>query len=353
MKCRKVKRYLERYAVDDSGLGMKREIREHIAACRDCMGTLEYLESFKKKMGALKQQKAPAGFLTEINRRIDEPSLFRKAAQFLFYPLKIKVSFAAAGALASVMIILYSSSTSTVKQPVRAPFPIAQIERRESSLKLRDMEYRARIKAAESAAPGEGLTADKKAQPPLIAVKKDVKPPEKKIIRSDYGTGNAYEIALLVQSRVPEMYREDAKDMADRNSLASSRSMDDEKAVSGGAPSMIQESRKEQAGAAESEKVKSEVQADKAKKAAPAGKPRKETIDEIKAATAKLGGKILIGKYNNQTKEMEYIILEVPARNYPEFIKRLKDIGTLQKEAPEKAQKGQKMQEIKVLLINQ
>ena len=359
MKCRKVKKYLEQNADEASGLRMKRDIREHIAACGECMNYFDSLISYHKRLNSLKQHRAPAGFLAEINRRIDEPSFFRKTVNLLFFPLKIKVSLEAAGALASVMIILYSYNT--VKQAERAPFPLAQIERRESSLKLRDMDYKARMKAAESITPAGGTVLKndtEKRQPPLIAENKARPPKLKKILLPGSHVGNAYEIALLVVPQAPEIYGEARKDDLDSNHLASSRSMSDEKAPLGGAPSAIYESRKEQAGPAETikeEQAKSEVEApaDNAKKSAPAGKPRKETIDEIKAATAKLGGKILSGKYNNQTKEMEYIILEIPSWKYPEFINRLKKLGTLQNEAPEKAQKGQKMQEIKVLLINQ
>ncbi len=350
MKCREVKKYLEEYADNLPDRRMKKKIREHISWCRDCMGELDNLLAYKKSIDYLKRHRAPAGFLDQINRRIDEPSFFRKMAQFLFVPLKIKLPLESAAALATVLIVLYVSDPHRFAEKVS--FPVARTEKDMPIYRHSDTLYRESLKTAEKIAPAPEAAPEGDAgrRQPLIAENKAVQPKVKKILLPSSNVRISYEIALLVP---PEASSEEAEAVADRNSMSSLRGMSDDKSPAGGAPLAVYEERARQAESAKDDLVKSEAPAETAKRSAQSGKQRKEVIDEIKTVTVKMGGKILSGKYNNQTKAMEYVIVEIPSRNYPEFIKKLKNMGTLQNEAPEKAQKGSKMQQLKVLLINQ
>ena len=71
MKCKDARELINSYI--DNGLDPEKDslLMEHISQCSRCSEELRFLMEYKKAVKEIKPVKAPAGFMTELNRRLE------------------------------------------------------------------------------------------------------------------------------------------------------------------------------------------------------------------------------------------------------------------------------------------
>ncbi|HPF04967.1 MAG TPA: zf-HC2 domain-containing protein, partial [Spirochaetota bacterium] len=79
MKCRDARELINSYI--DNGLDPEKDkfLMEHVKKCSRCSEELRFLIVYRKTVKKIKPVKAPAGFMSELNKRIEleQNSLFR------------------------------------------------------------------------------------------------------------------------------------------------------------------------------------------------------------------------------------------------------------------------------------
>ena len=107
-----------------------RSVEEHLADCPTCAAELASLRTYLEAMDSLPQVQAPAGFLTSVHERLEQPGLLKRLLTWVFLPLKVKLPFEAAGLVAaSVLVVLLYRGTSPEKAQFTSvsPAPTSQV----------------------------------------------------------------------------------------------------------------------------------------------------------------------------------------------------------------------------------
>ncbi len=68
MDCREIKKLLDQYIDNDLSKDVSAVVRKHLSSCIECGAELALLKKYKKEMASLKEVKAPADFLQQLNR---------------------------------------------------------------------------------------------------------------------------------------------------------------------------------------------------------------------------------------------------------------------------------------------
>ena len=112
MKCPEVRRLLHEYLEKTLGERQRALLEDHAGSCPDCRRELEKALRYREMMSGLSRVDAPDGFLAGVRRRIAEEKLpekqgiLRRAREFLFFPLKIKLPIEATAVAAAVLAIV-------------------------------------------------------------------------------------------------------------------------------------------------------------------------------------------------------------------------------------------------------
>ncbi len=105
-------------------------MEEHLADCRTCAAELASLRTYLEAMDSLPQVQAPAGFLTSVHERLEQPGLLKRLLTWVFLPLKVKLPFEAAGLVAaSVLVVLLYRGIGPEKAQFASvsPAPTSQV----------------------------------------------------------------------------------------------------------------------------------------------------------------------------------------------------------------------------------
>ena len=100
MECAEVREFLSEYTLDGE---LKADVDKHLLSCKACREEAVLL----KELGSLKEVKAPEDFLEKVHERLARRFEFKKIAQLLFFPLRIKIPLELATAVATVILASY------------------------------------------------------------------------------------------------------------------------------------------------------------------------------------------------------------------------------------------------------
>jgi hypothetical protein len=112
MKCPEVRRLFDEYLEKTLGERQRALLEDHAGSCPDCRRELEKVLHYREMMSGLSRVDAPDGFLAGVRRRVAEENIpekqgiLRRAREFLFFPLKIKLPIEATAVAAAVLAIV-------------------------------------------------------------------------------------------------------------------------------------------------------------------------------------------------------------------------------------------------------
>lgn len=366
MKCDQVKNQLDAYISNDLKPDIKNKVGKHILECKACQEELIFIQKYSSEMASLKKIKAPNDFLEMLHKRIVNEPFYKKLIQKLFLPLTIKIPFEAAGALAIIILIVYIYGPI---EPVKRIFKTA-IEHdqflAEENVKIKSQKKQpSRIAVNRSVAPS--IPKKIKTAPVRTAVKKKAK---------SYPEIKTFEIALLITNATAKTSSRDIEYSSPSASESPYSSFDDDKQESytSKKTEKSDELDKEIKFQKMAESVKAKKRSIKREDIAPTSSKERSTIssiDRIRNITTSLQGKILKEEdkkqiNNNRVKDNrgasiqkqgeqvhQYIVVEIPVKNYRSFINELTRIGKITKGLPEKPELFQTIKmKIKISTLN-
>ena len=332
MKCSKVKNLLADYANNDLKPDIKLVIKNHLSKCSDCREELKYLKKYIKEISSMPEVKAPKNFLDQIHNRLEKETASEKIISKLFFPLKIKIPLEAAGvlAMAALVILIFNPfEPAKLQYHEEAGHLEAPLEKTSSEIVL-NLRSRSRPKGF--------ISEDKKSAPLPLKEKPSIRDEteaeetisEEKILpskslmnkrKADYFSKDAdqpktYDVILYV--------KEKSKTEGD-DALGSAAADKPEDSAISTSPGM---------------KIKKRSYGKKAGKVSEKSRPAKrdikeiESTEQIKTIARSLNGKLTRKIYDEKTKSYKYIIVEIPARNYSKFVKRLNTNWSIKRQQP-------------------
>lgn len=344
MDCREVKRIMQLYIDDEIDRDMKNAFRLHIESCENCRIEFDKLLAYKSEMGSLKRINAPVSFLDEIHERIEKPPLMKRLTERLFLPVKIKLPLEAAGVLAIVLIVFFLySPMESLKRKIQ---PVSEDRDITAEYELEDMAEQAIEESGRSfsrkPARFDGRALRKAMEKRTEGAKTGASQMKEKNSGSPADASVTYELALLIPSAssaapLPAAPPEKAVNIADSGEMGSVQGAGAAK-DSGETPEtergLVERKKSLEM---EDESLKDEAKAD----ASPvSGKSSlyehtpAPVQGELRRIASSFGGEIIKEESSPGTGEAEYIILLIPAENYPGFLKEIKNIGILEEKRP-------------------
>ncbi|OHD66799.1 MAG: hypothetical protein A2176_10020 [Spirochaetes bacterium RBG_13_51_14] len=303
MRCRHVNILLADYRDKNLSSQDMASVKEHLAQCAGCREEYQFLKKYRNGIDAFPVLDPPDNFLEKIHERItagERRGLIRK----LFYPLKIKLPLEAAGVLALTLIIAFiyrpfavnrmayraeetaAPAASTVQPEPKKTHPEGDFDRSTATVK-RDDEIRAKERApaphvAESAVREEPYKAEITLALRLNRVSINVP-----------SVGESFQAKNLTEAGEPRAASE--KD------------------------------------ATSDKKEKSSAELSRGPFPAPRDQPE---VDGIAALAKSLAGKVVKTTYDEKTGFHRQVIVEIPARNYDQFLTGLRADWIVHKQSP-------------------
>jgi hypothetical protein len=342
MKCARIKKLLSDYVdgiLDEEDAGL---LEVHLADCRRCQKELVSLRALVSELNQLESVKAPPDFLDQLHQRLASHSPLKEIIRKLFYPLRIKIplELATAAALA-VLIISIISVQSPEKSIIRMPA--------ESVVKPEGPVQEEKIKLAEPLPKLERYASE-----PAVA-----KTPVPKTIK----VGKPIELALVLKPAA--RLKTDVADAplevvppqapgkgtsvgaSEKSSMALSTKQKSTRQVMPQAVMEEDASARSDRTAALSPEARSEL-----KKPHPTSVSlRDKALNNVQNLVRKVGGTILSVEYDPQTKQPQWLKVNIPADRYQQFTAQLENIASLQAPLPPLSTQDQTMIPIRIRFI--
>ena len=310
MKCSKIKKYFFEYYEGLVTPEIKKLVKDHLVVCKDCIKEYKLLQKYKKEMGVLKKVKTPDDFLQKVHARIEQEPGLKKIIKWLFIPFKVKIPLEAVGVVATVLIVILLFS------PVQKEQKIMEMAKMPGEASRKTQKQKRLAKPAlkrKKAVSKKGMRTEDIVGAGKIAgiQEKDVATKGKK--------EEMVELVLLIKSGIVEQDKfEDA--------------LQEEEADMPKAPA---ESRLKEVKKVRSEKA-SAIYETAGTSAVMRGSSIEsvsinDIVEKIKTITKKLNGNVINEDYDKNTNLLNFIIVDIPNKNYKVFLKILKNIGTIQK----------------------
>jgi hypothetical protein len=339
MDCREIKKLLDQYIDNDLSKNASAAVRNHLSACRECGAELALLKKYKKEISSLKEAKAPADFLQQLNQRIDKKSNFKKILKALFFPLKIKLPIEAFGVLASVaLFVLLVNPVDQIKESMTVADKIVNMGKSGEVIqkaKVADLERSAKkTGGAEFSLPSQ-VKDDRmlaKAERKTISVRGEAIKTQEIVlalyqVKTAAASGSLKSIAPSVRS--PQSEESDVLNTMD---------IKKDKAFGAAAEKVQTADSAKSEKIAEAEKQVQVTEADNIQKPGTA-KAQDEAINrqltipqkvnDIRGIIIRLNGKVIKEK-SGRDGYLEYIIVEIPMQSQKEFLDQLSKLGSLQ-----------------------
>lgn len=342
MHCSHVTELLSEYVDDVLDPSTRAGVEKHLADCRNCTAALASLRTYLEAMGSLPQVQAPSDFLTSVHERLEQSGCFRRLMYRLFFPLKVKLPFEVAGLVAaSLLVVLLYRGTEPEKAqyaPV-SPVPSLQAPAAQVSPTYPTPAVPAQVPSAASRPSPEESREDSRspaaARPGVEEREKDQAPPVSPGSPSPLGqTIPAAEAvktlpaptALQDRSKSPAHPPLSAESPA---AVPLSEPKPLELVLHLPPPATVPQARgqalaRKSAPALLRETVRTEPQVP----ALPAS-----TLSQIKELVEQARGSVLSVDSEQPTPSAQVVTAQVPARNYPEFVKELRRLGQLEEPA--------------------
>jgi|GEM_PF-1745265 len=297
MKCKEIHEVLEHYLDNELSPEERREVREHLKGCPACREELASVKRYRKAMASLKTMPAPDNFLESVHRRLDRSPL-RRLLDFLFMPVHIKVPLEAAGVLATVIVVLLL-------------FPVTP--KRDSFLAMREKE--ASRMPAEEIAPKAPDTA----KIPLLREDSERHMPSRSKGDKKAAAEEPEQYIIALQITPASMKTPPMAGMDKTSRLLGSAMKKAE----------VHDDRDISVDVEEKDALKEDETSSRKAVVRPRSESPREvndTVQEIRRLAGSLEGRVIREKYNKQNV-LDRIILEIPTRNYTDFMNQLNRIG--------------------------
>ncbi|NIQ39786.1 MAG: hypothetical protein GTN81_14540 [Proteobacteria bacterium] len=339
MECAKIKELLSEYIDDVLDEKEKTLVDNHLSRCDDCKAELVSLKAVVGELGSLESVRAPEDFLDRLHERLEPTFTFGKLMRVLFVPIRIKVPLEFATVAALAILIFY---VSNLQQP----------EKRVATAPERSAPTTAAQKGR-----GETLDAivEEKQDKPKAAVRKvGAEQPQRQrktvelvLLLGEEVAGRAYTRDLPMETaRVPEeglMMSEEKVPSATPRPKPSSAAPAEPSA----APEreVMKKEKRAAADAQHGERAQLEREADSFLS------NFDDLLSRIQRLIDRTGGKVIDIEYRDQTDLPESINAEIPADQYPSFLKELEQLAAVQAPPHPIAEEGKEPIQIRIRFI--
>jgi hypothetical protein len=327
-------------------------VKEHLDHCPDCME--EYAEMVKiiGHMSQMERLETPEFFMEKVHERLEKPSLLKKIAKGLFFPVKIKLPLEIAGLAAAALLVVYITQIRG-KQYV---YELTFNQSKSSGVLEEQIVVGQKPKTDREPRVDETAPLNENALPALKTIDKKLDKREKGV-----GTEEATPQSLMEQSPSapqenkmkrsettagPEGAMPQSKTVQERGEpdlIHQEEKVARETQIEAETPSVAKAQKKEESGLEITDKEIEKIKMEIPKKA----KNREEYLREIITG---LGGKILESEYNENTQVIEALIVAMPAEMVQLLIVTLEAQGEIQKPYPIITEKDQEIVKIRIRL---
>lgn len=308
MECPETKKRLSEYIDGVLDAGKTAQIEKHLKACADCRSELEALERLIQTLGSMDTLKAPEGFMAEVHERIKRRSWLSGISKILFVPFRVKIPIQVASLATACLLLFLVFHNMRTQEKV-----VAVLEK-----------------------PRIGAAADR-VMPAGPATPKSLKPspPGPAPLRTEAQTmeraDRPFQLLLRVSRGGGKVYsRQRRAGPVEEKSLAPS------------------------AGALEERSLNDTLGAG-AHKRAMKGKISPGRPDPVgglmKRLAGEVGGRIIYTRNDRLTGRPVRFSVEIPARRWSAFLKRLSAAGSLEPHAPSAPSSARKMVRLDILIL--
>ena len=311
-------------------------VKEHLNHCTDCMEEYEEMVKIIEHMSQMEGLEIPDSFVHKVHERMEKQSSLRRILKGLFMPIRIKVPLELAGVAAAALLVIYivgirgkqhvyelayaqrsqppvalQEQTPETETVVEKAIPVIdkaapQKKKEESELRFEEEKGEMRDKRSDL---NNAVPQDKKDaaafEPTETGIKKQI--PAEAVVPS----------SKMVKEGVEREF-EPNEERLERKSQNIADAPPGVAKISGVAEDQMKEELSPEI--ADNEKAEIELDAF----AEPAY--REKNLEDIIVA---LGGKIIEFKYNEDSKLLESLLIEIPAAEYQKLIQILEQSGDI------------------------
>lgn len=362
MDCSRTKELLSEYIDGLPDKELEAEVRDHLLQCGGCRNELEAMKAVVREIGSLEKVKAPDSFLADLHVRMEKDSWFLKIKKFLSMPARFGIPVELA-TLATTVVLAFFIFHIVQMMPLKGPADLKD-KKAESEIGSGDSEP---VSGSGMRASEQGVKTDKIMSAPLKKQKIDA-------VKAMPST--PLELPTAVTSKAAEQdqmsgYRAVGKMTAPAKVIEpikmvlllkpaggimalSSESREDvqkpaEKAARMPAPVRLQARTK--AGAAE---VKQRDEALSGEKSYEEEKPpvyQERLLPDIEESVKNAGGTLLKTDINMETNQPEYLLIQIPGRDYPKLAEKLAQFGQVQTPSAEDATRYNEPVQVRLQIV--
>jgi hypothetical protein len=274
MRCAKIRKLLSVYLDGELDARTRAAVEKHLRECKGCGEEFLALKEMILELRSLDNLKAPNDFIEKVHQKIENPSLWEKVKTPLFFPLRIKIPVEIT-ALAATAVLIFFLFNSLQSDRVVSDAPLhdkKSIVAMDSGNENRPLQLDILL------GPDEGnktLSSEK-----VVPVTSGSR--QKSLNRNGFESGP---LERNNEEWIPDDLFEDIENPFSNQSRAVSRQND--------------------------------------------------FLSDIHIILTHLKGRVLSKEYKEGTEILQYITLEIPAKNYRPFLIRLERIGSLQTPSPD------------------
>ncbi len=318
MNCSNIKKLLWDYIDELISQKNKKLIEQHLKICKDCAQEYKLLTKYKIKMFSLEKVKAPSDFLAKVQSRIEQPKTIERLIKKLFIPFKIKIPLELAGAVITVIFLIWIIGPQQRMQDIvedeKTALPV--ISEKKMAVKTPDS-LKAGKKPKDKITPRSIQKYGAQEFPAELEKAESIKDAGDKSMdfRKVDRDEDIMELVIVVtdESRILSMSAVEGKSAEKSRKLDDALEIEDKKSI---------------------EVNKTQTVKKKEKKAPVTQIARfNRMLIQVTNIALRLKGRVVKQEYDKEHIQFQSIIIEVPVKNYSIFLKELKNLGELQKAA--------------------
>jgi len=331
-------------------------VREHLDRCPACMEEYEEMVKIIGHMNQMVSLETPDNFGEKVHERIEKPKSLKRIVKGLFYPLRIKLPLELAGVAAAALLVIYIVGIRG-KQHV---YELAFTQRSEPLAALQEQ------KMERGAVREEAITVSKKAQPASELQDEKMEKRDKRAEAEEAISPSKKEPSASAPQEKRMERRDKVKEPVPRSKMVQERrepdlahqeeNIDRKAQIVAEAPSVAKAQRREDPSLEIADKEKGEAKEDADKDTREARKdalakptPRERSLENV---VTNLGGKIIESEYNEDTRVLESLVIEIPAEKYQKLIQTLEERGDILKPYPSIKEKDKEVITVRLILFN-
>ena len=358
MNCAGIKELLSEYVDGVLDAQTQADIKEHIATCTGCQKEIKELKALVEDLGSLEQAKAPDDFIDRLHERIEPRFGFGKIINALFVPMRIKIPMQLVTATATAVLVF---SIIHLPQPEKQ---VAEKLLKDASTISKKEEVKPElIKESTESLPGRKTYAPKPVSQKTMAYKKSKTKMSKDIPLKQLKTDRIIKLALVLKTHpdkksalkitplkaVPPVESSEMHDEEEKTYTRSSfRSRIAGKATA--KEEVVADAVKND------KKPETPLPAEPSALKEKSGKPESDVdsiTEKLKKIVIDLKGEIKSTQYDIKTGHPIFLKAVIPANKYPDFYRRLKEMGDFHGPLPatEEKKEEKKKEMIRIELV--